>query len=128
MFSFMYLTASLSDDGGGVDLVLHELVRPPQQLGRYYDDRGCAIADFLVLLLGEVDEDLARGVLDVEQREDGRAVVGHRHVADVVDHHLVETRRPERRLDDIGDCLRREHVLVANVLSADFLAAEDWLY
>ncbi len=54
------------DDGGGVDLVLHELVRPPQQLGRYYDDGGGAIPDLLVLLLGEVDEDLACGVLDVE--------------------------------------------------------------
>ena len=108
-----------------MDLVLHELVCSPQQLGGYYDDRGCAISDFLVLLLCEVDEDFACGVLDIKQTEDGGAVVGHGHVADVVDHHLVEARGPKGRLDYIRDCLGRKHVLVANVLSADFLAAED---
>jgi hypothetical protein len=45
--------------------VLHELVAAAEQLGGDEDDGRGAVADLLVLLLSEVDEDLAGRVLDV---------------------------------------------------------------
>jgi hypothetical protein len=42
-----------------VDLVLDEVVGPAKELGREEDDRGRAVADLLVLLLSERDEDAA---------------------------------------------------------------------
>jgi hypothetical protein len=40
------------------------------------DHRGRPIADLLVLLLCEIDEDFTGGMLDYEEREDGGTVVG----------------------------------------------------
>lgn len=42
--------------------------------------RGGTIADFFVLLLGELNEDLGCWMLDLEQGEDGRSVIGDRYV------------------------------------------------
>jgi hypothetical protein len=41
-----------------VHLVADEDGRPAQELGRDDDDRGRAVADLLVLQLGQVDQDL----------------------------------------------------------------------
>ncbi len=55
--------------------VLHQLVSPPEQLGGDQDHRRGAIANLLVLLMRQVDQDLSRRVLDVEEAEDRSAVV-----------------------------------------------------
>ena len=52
------------DDRGGVDLLLHELVRAPEKLSCYEHDGGRPITDFLVLLLRKVDKNSAGGMLD----------------------------------------------------------------
>ena len=54
---------------------------------------------------------------DLQLLEDGGAVVRDGDITDVVDKHLVEALRPERRLDDVGEGKNGE-----NVLSADILA------
>ncbi|KAI3475615.1 hypothetical protein L1887_62957 [Cichorium endivia] len=113
------------DDGGGVDLVLDQLVGATEELGGDDDDRGGAVADLLVLLLCELDEDAACGLVDLEEREDGGAVVGDGDVANVVDEHLVEADGAERRLDDVGDGLGGKHVLVADLCARETLAADE---
>lgn len=103
-----------------MDAVLHELVCPPEELCGNKDDRRGSVTDFLVLLLGKVDEDLSGGVFNVEQGEDGGAVVGHRHISNVVDHHFIQTAGAKRTADYICNCLCRQYVLVTNVCAADF--------
>jgi hypothetical protein len=102
--------------------VLHQLVRALQQLGGEDDDRGGAVAHLLVLHLRELHEDARRRVLDLELVENRRAVVRDRHLAQVVDEHLVETDRAERRLDHVGHRERRRHVLRAHLSTRDALA------
>lgn len=72
--------AVAGDDGRRVNLVLDKVVRALEELGGDEDDRRRAVADFLVLLLGELNEDPARGVLDLDQVQDCRAVVRDGHV------------------------------------------------
>jgi len=55
--------------------VLHQLVSSPKQLSGDQDDRCCAITNFLVLLMRKINQNLAGGVLNVEQAENGGAVV-----------------------------------------------------
>jgi hypothetical protein len=59
-----------------VDLRFDELVRTAEELGGDDDDGSGTVADLLVLLLREVDEDPAGRVLDCEKREDGGTVIG----------------------------------------------------
>jgi len=66
-----------SDNRGRVDLGLDELVRAAQELRSDDDHRRRPIADLLVLLLCEIDEDFTGGMFDCEEREDGGAVVGN---------------------------------------------------
>jgi hypothetical protein len=50
-----------------VDAVLHQLVCSLEELRRYQNDGCGAIANLLVLLLREVDEDAAARIVDVEE-------------------------------------------------------------
>lgn len=63
------------DDCRGVNLVFDEIVGPLEQFGGDDDDRGSAVADFLVLLLSKLDKNASSGVFDLEQPQDGCAVV-----------------------------------------------------
>lgn len=58
-----------------MNLVLDEVVGAAEEFGGDDDDRGGAVADLLVLLLRELDEDAPGGVFDFDQLEDGGAVV-----------------------------------------------------
>ena len=55
---------------------------------------------------------LRGGVLDLEQLQDRRAVVGDGHVTDVVDEHLVQTDGAEGGLDDVRHRLDRHDCFV----------------
>ena len=48
-------------------------------------------------------------VLDIELSENRGAVVGDDHLAGVVDEHLIEADRTERRLDNVGHCGYGQH-------------------
>ena len=63
-------------------------------------------------------------VFDFQKFEDGGSVVGDGDITDVVDQHLVETDGSERRLDDVGDGLRRQNVLRSNVATGATLALD----
>ena len=63
------------DDRRGVDLRLDELICAAQKLGGNDDDGRSAITDLLVLLLCEIDENAACGVIDGEEGEDGSAII-----------------------------------------------------
>jgi len=73
-------------------------------------------------LLSQINEDLARRVLNIQQRKNGSTIVRHGNILQnvrnckvlrglsiaypyVVDHHLVQTGRTEGGFDDIGDSL-----------------------
>lgn len=64
-----------SNDRRWVDFLLHQLVRAPQKLRCDEDDRGCAIADLLVLLLGQINKYASSWVLNCKESEDCRAVI-----------------------------------------------------
>lgn len=77
----------------------------------------------LVLLLGQLNEDLARRVLNIKKRQNSSAIVRHSHILSdvrscsqalrglsfpypyVIHHHLVQTGRTEGGFDDISDGL-----------------------
>jgi hypothetical protein len=82
----------------------------------------CCKLYLLILLLSQIDEDLARRVLNIQQRENGGTIVRHGNILQnvrnckvlrglsiaypyVVDHHLVQTGGTEGALDDIGNSL-----------------------
>jgi hypothetical protein len=59
-----------------VDLVSNELVCSSQELGSEEDDRGGSIADLLILLCGERDEDSGLGVSGSTKYEESRRTAG----------------------------------------------------
>jgi hypothetical protein len=86
---------------GRVHLLPHELVRSSEELGSDDDDRGRAVAHLAVLQVRELHHHLRRRVLHVELLQNRCAIVRDRHVAELVNEHLVEANRAERRLDDV---------------------------
>jgi len=63
------------DDRLRVDLYPDELLRLPQQLRRKDRDARCPIPDLVVLHLGDVDQNLRRGIVELDRLEYRRAVV-----------------------------------------------------
>ena len=63
-----------------VDLVAHKVVCVLEKFSGNDYDRGGAITDLLVLLLGEFDEDFGGWVLDLEESQDSGAVVGNCYI------------------------------------------------
>ena len=63
-------------------------------------------------------------MLDLEELEDGGAVVGDGDVADVVDEHLVEPHRSQAGLDDVGDGGGGQDVLRPHIRACLPLAGE----
>ena len=53
-----------------------ELLRLSKELRGEYADASRAVADFIVLNLGNVDEDLSSGIVKLDGLENGRAIVG----------------------------------------------------
>ena len=84
---------------------------PTYFLVRYsYTLRSINTAHLLILLLGQVHQDLARRVIDIEETKDGRAIIGDSDILetsepfkhgfqasypDIIHHHLVEPRGAE---------------------------------
>jgi len=64
------------NNGGGVDLVLDQLVGPLQELSGNNDDRGGAITDLLILLLSQLDQNASSWMLHLQHVQNGGAVVG----------------------------------------------------
>lgn len=71
-----------------MDALAHELVPLPKKFRRHNYDRSRAVPYRLVLLVRELDQDLGRWVLDFEEGEDRRSVVGDCDIADIVNKHL----------------------------------------
>lgn len=64
------------DDGGGVDLVFDQLVGSLEELGSNDHDRGGAVTDFLVLLLGQLDKNSSCRMLHLQHVENSGTIVG----------------------------------------------------
>mmetsp|Transcript_29986 Transcript_29986/g.81263 ORF Transcript_29986/g.81263 Transcript_29986/m.81263 type:complete len:572 (+) Transcript_29986:3-1718(+) len=116
--------AVAGDDRGRVDVVLHELVRPLQQLGRDDHHGGRAVPHLCVLQVGQLHQHLGRGVFHLQLLQNGGPVVGDGDVTDVVDQHLVQALRAQRGLQDVGEGrdsgdICRAHVRPALALAVD---------
>ena len=85
-----------------MNLVLYEIVCSAEELSSKDDNRGGTITYLTVLDLRELDQNFSGRVLNLELLEDGGAIIGDGHVADVVDEHLVEALRSERGLHDVS--------------------------
>mmetsp|Transcript_6458 Transcript_6458/g.17792 ORF Transcript_6458/g.17792 Transcript_6458/m.17792 type:complete len:494 (-) Transcript_6458:201-1682(-) len=66
-------------DGHRVDAHGNQLLRLAQQLAAQHRHARRAVAHLVVLGLGDVDEHLGGGVVDLDRLQDGGAVVGHCH-------------------------------------------------
>ena len=103
----------------GVDEVLGLL----EELSCEDDGGGGPVSALGVLGLGDLDDHLGGGVLDVQLLEDGDTVVGDDDVADGVDEHLVHSPRSEAAPYGIGDGPCRGDVVELSVLSFVSLGA-----
>lgn len=68
------------NDRLGVDLLLNQLLSLAKELASKHCDRGGAIADLLILGLGDINENLCRGIIQVNGLQDGRSVVRNLHL------------------------------------------------
>ncbi|KAI3491659.1 hypothetical protein L1887_43971 [Cichorium endivia] len=92
------------DDRLRVDAHVDQLFCFAQQFGRQHTHAGGAIAHLVVLHLGDVDQDLGGGIVEVNGLEDGGAVVGDYDVvrADALQD-LVHALGSERGLDQVAE-------------------------
>lgn len=98
-----------------VNSILNKRLGLPQELGRKQNHSGGTVADFRVLWLGDVNENLGGGMDDVEKLHDGGAVVRDGNGALVVVYQLVHPSGAQRRPHHISH--RRARVYVAHQLS-----------
>ena len=75
----------------------------------------------LLLGLQEGDLNLSCRLLDLKKFQDGCAVIRDRHIANVINEHFVEPRRPQGRFDDVCDAGHRRDILRPDVLHVDRL-------
>lgn len=102
-----------------MNLVLDEFVGATKELGCDNDDGRGSVANLLVLLLCEIDEDLSGRMLHGQKGENGSTIVGDCHFllssehyghgterctyADVVNEHLIEPEGTQRALYYVSD-------------------------
>jgi hypothetical protein len=96
------LAVPLCQDGR-VDVLVEEVFGFAEKFAGDDDRRGRAVAHFVFLGLGDFDNHVRGGVLDVHLVEDGDAVVRDDDTAGVVDEHLVHPFRTECGTDGFGD-------------------------
>ena len=90
-------------DDGGVDVGVDQVGGLLEELAGEDDAGGGSVPDLGILGLGDLDEHLGSGVLDVHLLQDGHTVVGDDDVADGVDEHLVHSPGAEAAPDCVGD-------------------------
>ena len=81
-------------DDGRMNILLYEVLAALEELASDDDGAGGAVVAVLLLGLGNLDNHLGRGVLDVHLLEDGSTVVGDYHIPHAVDQHLVHALGP----------------------------------
>ena len=90
-------------DDGGVDVGVDQVPCLLQELSGEDHAGGGSVSDLCVLGLGDLDEHLGCGVLDVHLLEDGHSVVGDDDISDGVDEHLVHSTGSQTAPDSIGN-------------------------
>ena len=95
---------SVGDDGG-VDVGVDELLGLFEKLSGEDDAGGCSVSALGVLGLGDLNDHLGGGVLDIDLLQDGDTVVGDDDISDGVHEHLVHSLGSEGGPDGIGDRL-----------------------
>ena len=79
------------NDWVGVDLLADKLLGAFEELGGEDDDGGGTVTNLVVLLVGNLAQELRRRVLDIEQLQNCGAVIGNSGLASLVDQHFVQT-------------------------------------
>jgi hypothetical protein len=83
-------------DRGGVNVLVDEFLGLVEELTGDDDRGGGPVGDLVLLGLGDLDDHVRRGVVDVHLAENGDAVVGDDDGSAGVDEHLVHPFRTER--------------------------------
>ena len=74
-----------------MDLLADKLLGAFEELGGEDDDGGGTVTNLVVLLVGNLAQELRRRVLDIEQLQNCGAVIGNSGLASLVDQHFVQT-------------------------------------
>ena len=74
-----------------MDLLADKLLGAFEELGGEDDDGGGTVTDLVVLLVGDLAQELRRRVLDIEQLQNCGAVISNGGLASLVDQHFVQT-------------------------------------
>jgi len=90
------------DDSRRVNVLLDEVLGFAEQVAGQHRGGRRPVTDFLLLGVGDFDDHLGRGVLDIHLVENGRAVVCDDDVPAGIDEHLIHTAGPERRPYRLG--------------------------
>ena len=85
-----------------MNVVLDQLISSSKELSGKDDNGGSSVSNFSVLDLGKLDQDFGGWMRHLELLEDCGAIVGDRHIADIVHQHLVQTLGTEGGLHDVG--------------------------
>ena len=91
-------------DDSGVNVGVDHVEGLLEELACEDDGGGGSVSDLGVLSLGDLDEHLCCGVLDIDLLEDGDTVVGDDDVSHGVDEHLVHSSGSKAAPDCVGDC------------------------
>ena len=111
-------------DGGGVNVVLDQLVTSSEELSSKDNNGGRSITDLSVLNLGKLNQDFGGWMSDLQLLKNCGAIVGDGNIANIVDEHLIETLWTERGLNDVGEGEDSHDVLSSNILTL-FSLTED---
>mmetsp|Transcript_115344 Transcript_115344/g.246512 ORF Transcript_115344/g.246512 Transcript_115344/m.246512 type:complete len:332 (-) Transcript_115344:28-1023(-) len=113
------------DDNLGVHLLLYQVLRVPQHLGSKDNDRGGAVSAFIVLRLGDVDQDLCGRVIDPDRFQDRGPIVSHGGVTLTASftsrhglHDLVHALGAKGRLHEVADSDGADEGLKPRILAA----------
>ncbi len=90
-------------DDGRVDVGLDELLSLLEQFTGQHHGSGGAVAALGILGLGDLNDHLGSGVLNIDLLQNGHAVVGDDDISQAVDQHLVHALRSQRRAYGVGD-------------------------
>ena len=106
-----------SHDRGWVNLVFDQIVGSFQKFSGQDDNRSSAVTNLAILNLGKLNEYFCGRVRHLKLLENGGAIVRDRHIADVINEHLVEALRTERGLHDVGERSDCHDVLGSDILT-----------
>jgi hypothetical protein len=102
-----------------VDILLQEPLGLREERPGDDDSRRGSVADLVLLSLGDLDNHVRRGVVDVHLGQDGDTVVRDDNIASRADEHLVHPLRSKRRTYRLGHRMSGRNIVVLGAMIAN---------